>query len=185
LPDEAAPDAVGYVAEAFERIEDMIDVMLVLTRGREAVGESTAVSLGDVAREAWDGVDAPDAALATETSGVLEADETYVRHLFRNLFENAVEHGDADAIAVGDIPADAGEAGGFYVADDGVGIPPENRDDVFETGFTTAANEGGTGLGLAFVEELAEVYGWGCTVTESEAGGARFEFRDVDLATTG
>jgi signal transduction histidine kinase len=171
LPDEADAEAIEYVTEAFDRIEDMIDVMLVLTRGREAVGERTPVSLASVARDVWDDVDAPDANLDVTLDRTIQADETYVRHLFRNLLENAVEHGGADvSVTVGDT------SDGFYVADDGPGIPPDEREAVFESGYTTTADTGGTGLGLAFVQKLAEVYEWDYAVTESEAGGAQFEF---------
>ena len=176
LPTEVAPQAVDYVTEAFDRMEDMIDVMLVLTRGREAVDESDPLVLSEMARDAWSEVDAPDARLEVELDDVIQADETYIRHLFRNLFENAVQHGGADVtVRVGRLDD------GFYVADDGVGIRAEDREAVFEAGFTTAGDEGGTGLGLAFVRELAEVYEWTCAATESEAGGARFEFTDVDV----
>ena len=174
LPAETDPEAVGYVTEAFDRIEDMIDVMLVLTRGREAVGERIPVALADAAREAWNDVDAAAATLDVDLEHTIQADETYIRHLFQNLLDNAVEHGGADAsVTVGSLPS------GFYVADDGPGIPPEDRNTVFEPGYTTASEEGGTGLGLAFVRELAEVYEWNCAVTESESGGAQFEFRNV------
>ncbi|WP_168216057.1 PAS domain-containing protein [Halorussus marinus] len=202
LPDETDSTAVEYVTEAFDRIEDMIDVMLVLTRGTEAVGERVPVDLAAVARSVWDELSVPDATLTVAVDRTIRADETYVRHLFRNLFENAVEHGstsnrpeDDDAVehcSTGDQPSAAERDGrgvavtvgdlqtGFYVADDGAGIPPDERDAVFEAGYTTAADGGGTGLGLAFVQELADVYGWECTATESDAGGARFEFRDVE-----
>ncbi|UPW02145.1 PAS domain S-box protein [Halorussus gelatinilyticus] len=210
LPDDAGTDAVEYVTEAFDRIEDMIDVMLVLTRGRKAVGERTPVELADAARKTWDDVDAPEATLEVSVGQTIQADETYVQHLFRNLLENAVEHGGSDVtITVGDLPpgpeteADGDStdesvgvssersedearqgakqtAGGFYVADDGSGIPAENRDTVFEAGYTTTSGQEGTGLGLAFVSELAEVYGWEYEVTESAGGGARFEFTDID-----
>ncbi len=174
LPEEAAPDAVDYVTEAFDRIERMIDIMLVLTRGRKAVGERTPTSLDDVARGVWDDIGAPDATLDVELERTIRTDETYVRHLFRNLLENAVEHGGSDvAVTVGELPT------GFYVADDGEGISPDDRRKVFEEGYTTAAEQGGTGLGLAFVAELVDVYDWDCRVTESEAGGARFEFTNV------
>ena len=174
LPTETDSEAVAYVSEAFDRIEDMIDVMLVLTRGREAVGERIPVDLADVAREAWADVVAPDAELDVEIDEVIEADETYIEHLLRNLHENAVEHGGADVtVTVGDL------SDGFYVADDGPGIPAEDRDAVFDEGYTTAADSGGSGLGLAFVQKLADVYEWEYAVTESESGGARFEFRNI------
>jgi PAS domain S-box-containing protein len=190
LSADEAPDAAAYVTEAFDRIENIIDVMLVLTRGRGAVGERTEVRLPEVAREAWDEVEAPEATLEVDIDHTIRADETYIRHLFRNLLENAVEHGGWDVtVTVGELSersasgAGGGEtddsATGFYVADDGTGIPAEDREDVFEAGYTTAAEEGGTGLGLAFVRELAEVYGWEWRVAESDAGGARFEFTNV------
>nr|WP_206662583.1 HAMP domain-containing sensor histidine kinase [Halorubrum sp. BOL3-1] len=63
---------------------------------------------------------------------------------------------------------------GFYVADDGPGIEPDQRDAVFEPGHTTASD--GTGFGLAIVERIAEAHEWTVSVTESREGGARFEF---------
>jgi signal transduction histidine kinase len=174
LPDETDAEAVEYVAEAFDRIGEMIDVMLVLTRGREAVGERTPIDLADMAREVWDDVDGPEATLEADLDRTIQADETYVRHLFRNLFDNAVQHAGEDAtVTVGDLPDR------FYVADDGPGIPEDERQRVFEEGYTTAAGQGGTGLGLAFVQELADVYEWDVSVTESDEDGARFEFTNV------
>ncbi|WP_227352804.1 PAS domain-containing protein [Haladaptatus salinisoli] len=176
---EADSEAVGYVAEAFDRIEEMIDVILAVTRGHEAVGERVPVDLTDVARRAWDDVDAPDATVDGSIDRTVHADETYVEHLFRNLFDNAVEHGRPDVtITVGDLPT------GFFVADDGPGIPVADRDDVFKLGFTTTVERGGTGIGLAFVKRLADVYEWDCRVTESESDGARFEFTNVDRGSS-
>ncbi|POG57219.1 hybrid sensor histidine kinase/response regulator [Haloferax marisrubri] len=65
---------------------------------------------------------------------------------------------------------------GFYVADDGPGIPADERDTVFEHGHTTSAS--GTGFGLSIVESIVEAHGWDieATAPESDLGGARFEF---------
>ncbi|TKX55554.1 HAMP domain-containing histidine kinase [Halorubrum sp. SP3] len=63
---------------------------------------------------------------------------------------------------------------GFYVADDGPGIDPEQREAVFEPGHTTAPD--GTGFGLAIVERIAEAHDWTVSVAEGREGGARFEF---------
>ncbi|WP_436927796.1 histidine kinase N-terminal 7TM domain-containing protein [Halosimplex amylolyticum] len=66
---------------------------------------------------------------------------------------------------------------GFFVEDDGPGIPAEIRGDIFESGFTT--RESGTGLGLSIVKTIADAHGWTSAVTESPEGGARFEFTET------
>jgi PAS domain S-box-containing protein len=68
-------------------------------------------------------------------------------------------------------------AGGFYVEDDGPGIPEDERDEVLEHGYTTSAD--GTGFGLTIVSDVANAHGWRLDVTNGEAGGARFEIRGV------
>ncbi|WP_318570701.1 HAMP domain-containing sensor histidine kinase [Salinigranum marinum] len=64
---------------------------------------------------------------------------------------------------------------GFYVADDGTGIPADERETVFEPGHSTM--NGGTGLGLAIVEQIIAVHDWNVTLTTADCGGARFEIR--------
>jgi signal transduction histidine kinase len=67
---------------------------------------------------------------------------------------------------------------GFYVEDSGPGIPPEKRDEVFEQGYS---GDTGTGLGLAIVGRITEAHDWSVDIRESPEGGARFEFRGVEL----
>lgn len=81
----------------------------------------------------------------------------------------------AVAITVGDLA----EEPGFYVADDGPGIPDAERGTIFESGYSREPD--GTGLGLAIVEEIATAHGWEIVVTASESGGARFEITGVVL----
>jgi len=66
-------------------------------------------------------------------------------------------------------------ADGFYVADDGPGIPPEKRELVFEPGYST--RDSGTGLGLAIVERIVTAHDWEMDLTAAEHGGVRFEVR--------
>ncbi|MFB6281183.1 MAG: sensor histidine kinase, partial [Haloferacaceae archaeon] len=75
-------------------------------------------------------------------------------------------------VTVGDLPD------GFYVEDDGPGIPAEERETAFDAGYTTA--DDGAGFGLAIVSEIAEAHGWSVAATEGTEGGARFEFTGVE-----
>ncbi len=66
-------------------------------------------------------------------------------------------------------------ADGFYVADDGTGIPVDERETVFEPGHS--GTNGGTGLGLAIVEQIVAAHDWNVTLTTADCGGARFDIR--------
>ena len=98
-----------------------------------------------------------------------------MKQLCENLIRNAVEHGSDDVtVTVGAFE------NGFYIADDGPGIPQAKRDDVFEVDFST--NTDGTGFGLSIVKQVAEAHNWGVQLSESENGGARFEITGVNFA---
>ena len=85
---------------------------------------------------------------------------------------NAVEHGGEDmTITVGEL------YDGFLVEDAGSGIPEDERDDVFDAGYSTS--EDGTGFGLSIVKQVAEAHEWDIRVTEGSDGGARFEITGV------
>ena len=66
---------------------------------------------------------------------------------------------------------------GFYVEDDGRGIPPERREHLLEFGVSTGS---GAGYGLAIVRTIVEAHGWSLEIGESADGGARFEILEVD-----
>ncbi len=156
-------------ATAMDRMESLIDRTLTLARSghviairRPSLSQNGRRLLGG---RADDGRDA-----RRRGTAVIDADPDRLRHLFENLFRNAVEHGStgsqtesddavehgstgrqspsADALERGsvDLTVRVGEmAGGFYVADNGSGIPPAKRDAVLDDGYTTTDGEGGLG----------------------------------------
>ncbi|MBV0902306.1 hybrid sensor histidine kinase/response regulator [Haloarcula salina] len=162
-------EEIDRMRQAHERMEEVIEGVLTLTRQGNRVEEPEPVDLGTLARTCWDHVSSCGTDLVVESEAlVVSGDDTRLKHLFENLFRNAVTHGQASTVRVGDLD------GGFYVADDGVGIPADERDGVFDNGYTTS--DDGTGLGLTIVDEIARAHDWEVSVTESESGGARFEF---------
>jgi PAS domain S-box-containing protein len=168
-------DQLDKVADAHERMEDLIEEMLDLARHGQRVTDRECLSLETVAREAWANVETEDATLTVADPASLEADHDRLLQLCENLFRNSLDHAGSDvAVTVGPLHGEDG----FFVADDGPGIPPEDRDAVFEHNFTTAKD--GTGLGLFIVDSIVTAHDWSIAVTESDDGGARFEIRDVD-----
>ena len=178
--EERDSDHLDAAAQAHDRMESLISDLLALAREGRRVRETAPVSLAAVAEACWLNVDTASATLSVGADLTLVADESRLRQLLENLFRNSVEHGGADVeVVIG--PLDDGD--GFYVADDGPGIPAERRDEVFDAGVSTTRT--GTGFGLRIVEQVADAHGWAVTVAdrdaESGATGARFEVSGVDV----
>jgi signal transduction histidine kinase len=181
------PEHFEQLKKSHDRMEQIIQDVLTLARGEKAVDITEKVSIADVAADAWETVNTESAALTVEDGlPTVQADPERVQRLLENLFRNSVEHaipesGRPDTASDGR-PGDTGEplslcAGrlddGFFIADNGVGIPPERRTQVFDPGYSS----NGTGLGLTIVRQIVEAHGWSVSVTTGTSGGARFEFR--------
>jgi PAS domain S-box-containing protein len=171
---ECDSEHLDTVGDAVDRCQALVEDLLALARSGKSVGTMEPVSLSELAEECWQTTPSADASLAIETDQTISTDRSRLQQLFENLFRNAVNHGGVEVtVTVGEI------ADGFYVADDGAGIPDEERDNIFEAGYSTA--DDGTGFGLAIVKEIVEAHGWEIRVTDSESGGARFEITGVEV----
>ncbi|ELZ14698.1 PAS sensor protein, partial [Natrinema thermotolerans DSM 11552] len=175
------------VAWAHDRMGVLIENILTIARDRDPQPDPEPIDLAAIVDDCWDHVDTGTAALRVDTDAVVRADRARLKQLLENLLRNAVDHsdvgpagpdGDGDRSGVTITVGDLADGDGFYVADDGPGIPPDERERVFESGYSSDGD--GTGLGLAIVERIAAAHGWTATATESVAGGARFELADVD-----
>ncbi|NHX36498.1 PAS domain S-box protein [Halolamina sp. R1-12] len=163
------------VARALDRMDALIDDLLTLSREGETVTDLEPVDLTTIAERCWTNVETTEATLATQVNRAVYADESRLKQVFENLIRNAVEHGDDDVtVIVGELDD------GFYIEDDGAGIPESEREEVFDMGYST--NEEGTGFGLSIVEQIVEAHDWEINVTEGSDGGARFEITGVEFA---
>jgi PAS domain S-box-containing protein len=168
--EETDSDNVARIKNALERMDRLIEALLTLARKGKVVGETEFVSVATAAEDAWKVVNAPEATLEIESSGVIAADQNRLVELFENLFRNAIEHGRSDVTVSVGVREDGD---GFYVADDGSGIDPEIREQIFGMGFSQDAD--GTGYGLYIVSTIAEAHGWTVEANGADGSGARFD----------
>ncbi|WP_323674850.1 PAS domain-containing protein [Halorubellus sp. PRR65] len=85
---------LGDVADAHDRMAELIDDVLTLARAHPSLEDPEPVRLGRAAVEAWEYVDTANASLSVEDAvPVVAGDKSRLTQLFENLFRNAVEHG--------------------------------------------------------------------------------------------
>lgn len=105
-------------------------------------------------------------------------DENLLRHIFSNLLSNAIKYSPEGGDVRVWIHAQGPQAV-FEVSDHGIGIPPDEIEDLFES-FQRASNVGniqGTGLGLAIVKQSVDLHGGSIAVQRRAGGGTRFTVR--------
>jgi PAS domain S-box-containing protein len=161
--------------DAIERTDELRKNLVEVLRTKEIVSETEPVEIEQTGRDIWETVSTQDAAsLQIRDAVSVVADPDALRRLFENLFSNAIEHGNEDvAIRIGTTD------GGFFIEDDGPGIPEDERDEVFTPGYSTKRT--GSGVGLASVREIVMAMDWEIRVTEGSEGGARFEITGVNI----
>ncbi|MFO8115581.1 MAG: histidine kinase N-terminal 7TM domain-containing protein [Halorubrum sp.] len=171
--------ALDRAANAHERMDDLIEGLLSLATAGRSVDSADRVSLDATVRRVWSRLETADATLSVDgPDATVLADGDRLEQLLSNLFRNALDHaGDDVAVRVGIDRRPDGVA--LAVADDGPGIPPEQRSEVTERGVSLG---GGTGLGLAIVVDIAEAHDWTLSVEESDSGGARFVIAGLEPA---
>lgn len=104
----------------------------------------------------------------------IDGDATLLQRLLRNLLENAVRHGDGPVWV--EVAQEGAEAR-ITVSDHGPGVPPAERERVFEPFYRPAGHgedRGGWGLGLALVRQIATHHGGRVRCDAETDGGSRF-----------
>jgi len=167
-----------------ERMERLLTQLLQLAQTSRIPRTTDATGLREAAERAWGRIETERTTLSLPPEMTLAANGNALVELFDFLFTNAVEHGHGGSGPGPDDPDEAVnvEVGlledGFYVADDGVGIPDDQKSDLFEIEYADAADESGYGLYIA--SAIVEAHGWEIDVLDSDAGGARFEITGVE-----
>jgi signal transduction histidine kinase len=178
-------ESARAVERQSQRALALTDGFMQLARAESQPIRAEAQDLVDLATEAadacWDRARARGVTLVTpaasEPGAPCRCDAQLLRRAFVNLLDNAIRFSPAGArVELAIEPAEHGWR--IVVSDRGPGIPPGDRERVFEPWWrgTQADPDGGAGLGLAFVATVTERHGGRVRATERPDGsGARIE----------
>lgn len=164
------PEILGILKEQ-ESIVRMIGEYLMFTKMYEKIGVTAPVwvDLDAVIQRAFAATPHKKITLEADRSGVSVWADPLLEKVFANLLENAVRHG--GHVTQIRVSAQMSEAGlTIFWEDDGMGIPVEEKEDIFARGYGQ-----NTGLGLFLVREILGITGITITETGEPGAGARFE----------
>ncbi|MFW6436782.1 MAG: ATP-binding protein [Halococcoides sp.] len=169
---------LGGEPDDHDAIQAAVADLQTLLGTRQLPDAAAATDLADRARSVWTSVVVPDAAtvppspdrdgptLELTDTGVIDAHPDLLETLLAELFDNALDYAGPDpTVRIGTIDE------GFFVADDGPGIPPERRSEVLTYG--TSERDDRLGSGLAVAAAIARAHGWELTISDGRDGGTR------------
>jgi two-component system, OmpR family, sensor kinase len=177
----------ALLQDEISRISRLVDDLLLLARSeRSDFLHTRLVDLATFVPQLWEGLALTakrDFQLADVPPVSLSADPDRLAQAVRNLARNAIEHtAEPDGLVRLEVLRVGTDRVRFSVIDDGPGIPPSERDRVFERFHRTDASRsrlaGGAGLGLAIVRAIADAHHGTVRADAGPGGGARIE---IDL----
>lgn len=180
----AHPDRIDWQATCenavldVTRMQDLVADLLLLSKlDAEQATERERIAMADLVSEHVAGRTPGAVEVKIEAMPVVEGHSGRLDRVLRNLVDNAVQHARSRVTIT--LTTQDGQSV-LIVADDGPGIPPGDRERVFDRFVRLdedrSRDDGGSGLGLAIAAEIAREHGGSLTVAESEQG-ARMEFR--------
>ncbi len=178
LADRPDEDLERQARRDIAELDELIEQLLLASRLQSADVTARRDSLDLLALTAEEGarVDAD----VTGQPAQIEGDETHLRRMLRNLFENAVKHAGRLGIEAR-VVVDSAAPGiaRVLVSDRGPGVPASERERIFDPFYRVdGAGErqhAGIGLGLSLVRQIARHHGGTVRCMDREGGGATFE----------
>jgi signal transduction histidine kinase len=164
------------IVREVSRVEGIVSNLLGLARRRGGGGGETALDplFEDLALLVGARAEKAGIRLVTDSGGlVATTSREHLAQAVLNLLLNAIDHTPAGGRVLL-VALEADGAREIVVRDEGPGIPPAERERVFQP---LVSGTGGTGLGLAVVRRLASEHGWKVGVGEAPGGGAEFRIR--------
>lgn len=183
--DERGQGYLQRVIDASNRMQALLDDVLLLSRAQRTVDPTDTVDLNEVVRDVLAllqrRIEESEARVEVEASlPIVRGDRRWLIQAIQNLVANALKFTQPDQSPDIEIaaaaPDDCGNAAaGLVVRDRGPGVGEKHRERIFEL-FQRAVGRSieGTGAGLAIVRGVAERHGGTCEVRPREGGGSEF-----------
>jgi signal transduction histidine kinase len=171
------------ITDEVDRVTGQLNEFINYSKPREVRRSPVALNLivGDVARALNSDLEDKGIQLKPSVNGItVEADEQLLRQVLFNLLINAVQAVESSGeIQIVASKCSAAEAS-LEIRDNGPGVPPEQRAEIFKPYFTT--HQKGTGLGLAVVQQIILAHGWDIEYIPNEPKGAIFRLSRLKLS---
>jgi signal transduction histidine kinase len=175
-------EKVRAIVDETDKVTAQLNEFINYSRPREV--RRARLALGSVVNDVMRALayDVEEKKIKLETKGepmTIEADEQLLRQALFNLVLNAIQAvGPGGRIQILTQKAGASEAV-IEIHDDGHGVPPESRQEIFKPYFTT--HKKGTGLGLAVVQQIVLAHGWEIECLPNDPQGAIFRITHLKL----
>jgi heavy metal sensor kinase len=186
--DEASRDTIGSMLEEVERLTDIVEGLVALSRldAGEAKREWVPFDLADLTATTADQMNllAEDKGISVrcgpEQKVFVEGDRARLKQVIVNLLDNAIKYTSRGGTIQLNVTRQNGNAI-LDVADSGIGIPAESVPHVFDRFFRVdkarTRDEGGAGLGLSIVKSICTAHGAELQVESTVGKGSRFRIK--------
>jgi signal transduction histidine kinase len=179
--DHEADEFIGFIEDGARRMQELIRALLDLSRAGTSANNPVRVDLAAALAEVLNGLHAQirdqDATVRAEGLPAVTGDPAQVRQLLQNLVANAVkfraEEPPRVEVTARQVQGDRVEVS---VADNGIGVPPDQAERIFEPFQRAAAGHEGTGIGLAVCARIVATHRGRIWVEPREEGGTVFRF---------
>ncbi|PSG97841.1 hypothetical protein BRD56_03415 [Thermoplasmatales archaeon SW_10_69_26] len=173
-------DLLGQAREGAHRMKRLIDSLLTYARVQTESREPQPVDAHGVLEDALADlevkIEETGARLTVEDLPTVQADPDQLAQVFRNLVSNALEYSGDQAPCIHVHAVREEQRWRFTVDDEGVGIPSEATEEIFEVFHRIGDGTGGTGIGLAICEQIVDRHGGEIWVDSEPGEGSAFHF---------
>jgi signal transduction histidine kinase len=179
--DHDADEFIGFIEDGTRRMQELIRALLDLSRAGQGPKTRTPVDLAATLAEVLNGLHArireQEAEVRAEGLPTVVGDPAQLRQLLQNLVANAIKFRteQAPSVWIRSRPVSGGKVE-VSVADNGIGVPPEQVERIFEPFHRAAAGHEGAGIGLAVCARIVASHGGRIWVEPRAEGGTVFRF---------